>query len=57
MAAKDSFLDRFVHLYLLDRGVLLTPFHTMALLSPYTRVGDVDLHARILNECLTELFG
>ena len=30
----DHGLDRFMHLYALNRGVLMTPFHNMALMSP-----------------------
>ena len=35
-------LERFTHLFMLNRGVLLTPFHSMMLVSPATQVGDVD---------------
>lgn len=56
IAAKDSEVDRLVHLYLLNRGVLLTPFHSMALLSTYHRAADVDLHSRVLDELLSEIF-
>ena len=35
-AAGDEALDRFIHLYALNRGILLTPFHNMALMSPAT---------------------
>jgi glutamate-1-semialdehyde 2,1-aminomutase len=55
IASKDSELDRLVHLFALNRGVLLTPFHNMALMSPYTRRADVDLHTQILEECAREL--
>lgn len=57
LAAKDPELDRFVHLYALNRGILLTPFHSMALMSPVTRPGDVDLHTKIFRECAEELVG
>ena len=33
-AAFDTGLDRLLHLYMLNRGVLMTPFHMMALMSP-----------------------
>lgn len=55
MAARDAELDRFVHLYALNRGILLTPFHTMALMSPETRTSDVDLHSAVFTECAQEL--
>ena len=40
----DHELDRFMHLYALNRGVLMTPFHNMALMSPATTAADVDRH-------------
>ena len=40
-------LDAFMHLWALNRGVLLTPFHNMALLSPYHRADDVDRHTAV----------
>ena len=55
IASKDAELDRFVHLYALNRGILLTPFHNMALMSPATRAADVDLHTRVFSECAHEL--
>jgi glutamate-1-semialdehyde 2,1-aminomutase len=46
-AAVDAELDVFMHLWALNRGVLLTPFHNMALLSPHHRVEDVDRHSTV----------
>lgn len=54
-SAKDPELDRLMHLYALNRGILLTPFHNMALISPYTTAEDVDLHTRVFGECVEEL--
>ena len=54
-AAADFELERFLHLYALNRGVLLTPFHNMALMSPATTAADVDLHSRIFAEAASEL--
>jgi glutamate-1-semialdehyde 2,1-aminomutase len=54
-AAADFELERFLHLYALNRGVLLTPFHNMALMSPATSEADVDLHARIFAKAAAEL--
>ena len=34
----------FIHLYALNRGILMTPFHNMALMSPATTEADVDRH-------------
>ncbi len=43
------------HLYALNRGILLTPFHNMALMSPATTAEDVDLHSRVFDEMCAEL--
>ena len=56
-AAKDEELDAFMHLFALNRGVLLTPFHMMALMSPATTAADVDRHTAVFQEAVAELFG
>ena len=54
-AGEDHELDRFIHLYALNRGILLTPFHNMALMSPATTEADVDLHTRVFEEAARDL--
>jgi glutamate-1-semialdehyde 2,1-aminomutase len=55
-AAKDDHeLARFTHLYALNRGILLTPFHNMALMSPATTEEDVDAHTAVFDEMAAEL--
>jgi glutamate-1-semialdehyde 2,1-aminomutase len=54
-AAADFEMERFLHLYALNRGVLLTPFHNMALMCPETTAADIDQHTRIFAEAVTEL--
>src|SRR5262249_58822350 len=49
-AAFDPELDSLLHLYMLNRGVLLTPFHMMALMSPATTEADVDRHSEAFDE-------
>jgi glutamate-1-semialdehyde 2,1-aminomutase len=49
-ASKDSLLERYTHLAALNRGILLTPFHNMALVSPYHATGDVDRHTEVFRE-------
>ena len=49
-AAIDAELDRYMHLAALNRGVLMTPFHNMALMSPATTEADVDLHTAVFSE-------
>jgi glutamate-1-semialdehyde 2,1-aminomutase len=56
-AAADFELERFLHLYALNRGVLLTPFHNMALMCPETTPSDVDRHTKIFGEAVGELVG
>jgi glutamate-1-semialdehyde 2,1-aminomutase len=54
-AGGDALLDRLIHLYALNRGILLTPFHNMALMSPATTKTDVDLHTAVFDEAAREL--
>ena len=54
-AASDLALERYMHLYALNRGILLTPFHNMALMSPATTEADVDLHTEVFREGVLEL--
>jgi glutamate-1-semialdehyde 2,1-aminomutase len=54
-ASDDHELARFTHLYALNRGILLTPFHNMALMSPATTDDDVDAHTRVFYEMAREL--
>lgn len=54
-AAADFELDRFMHLYALNRGVLMTPFHNMALVCPQTSEHDVDRHTAVFAQALREL--
>ena len=54
-AGGNPELDRLIHLYALNRGILLTPFHNMALMSPATTEADVDLHTKVFEEAAGEL--
>lgn len=56
-AAGDFQLEQLLHLYALNRGILLTPFHNMALMSPATTEADVDQHSAVFSEMLGELTG
>jgi len=53
--AMDFELERFMHLYAMNRGILLTPFHNMALMSPQTEADDVDRHTKVFREAVREL--
>ncbi len=54
-AAGDFALERYMHLFALNRGILLTPFHNMALMSPATVEDDVDRHTDVFREAVLEL--
>jgi len=56
-AAIDEELDRYMHVYALNRGVVLTPFHNMALMSPATTEPDVDAHGKVFRAAVEELVG
>ncbi len=53
--AQNDTIESAIHLYLLNRGVLLTPFHNMMLICPATTEADVSKLVQIFNECLKEL--
>jgi glutamate-1-semialdehyde 2,1-aminomutase len=53
--SQDQQLDNFLHLYLLNRGILITPFHNMALMSPATREADIDHHTQVFAAAIDQL--
>ena len=53
--AQDDTIESALHLYLLNRGVLLTPFHNMMLVCPTTTQADVDKLVQLFIECLSAL--
>jgi glutamate-1-semialdehyde 2,1-aminomutase len=57
IAHADPELERLLHLWVMNRGVLMTPFHNMALMSPATTEADVDRHTAAFDEALAALFG
>lgn len=54
-AAHDDLLEEYLHLFLSNRGVLITPFHNMALMCPETRAVDVDLHTTLFREAVSRI--
>lgn len=56
-AAVDMELDRYMHLATLNRGILMTPFHNMALISPQTTEEDIDYHTKVFREIVEALVG
>ena len=56
IAHADPELERLLHLWVMNRGVLMTPFHNMALMSPATTEADVDRHTAAFDEAVAALF-
>ncbi len=56
-AAVDFELDQYMHLFALNRGILMTPFHNMALISPYTSEADINRHTSVFREAVKSLAG
>lgn len=54
-AMFDGELEQIVHLHLLNRGVLITPFHNMMLVCPQTSPADVQRLLAAFGDCLAEL--
>lgn len=54
-AAVNPELEEFLHLYALNRGVLLTPFHNMALMSPFHTNADVDMHTEVFSDAISAI--
>ena len=55
--AADFEMDQYMHLFALNRGILMTPFHNMALMCPATTVADVDHHTQVFREAVQALTG
>jgi glutamate-1-semialdehyde 2,1-aminomutase len=55
LAAINDDADRLIHLYMLNRGVLLTPFQNMCLVAPQTGNDDINRHTNNLDNLLSEL--
>jgi glutamate-1-semialdehyde aminotransferase len=55
-AADDFELQQYLHLHALNRGILMTPFHNMALMSPETTQSDVAAHTAHFREAVESLF-
>jgi glutamate-1-semialdehyde 2,1-aminomutase len=56
-ANGDFELERFLHLWAMNRGILMTPFHNMALMCPATTEADVDRHTEVFEEAVAALYG
>ncbi len=56
-ASEDEELARYMHLATLNRGILLTPFHNMALIAPDVTETDIDHHTKIFRDIVRTLVG
>jgi glutamate-1-semialdehyde aminotransferase len=54
--ADDFELQQYLHLHAINRGVLMTPFHNMALISPETTLEDVKRHTDHFRDAAKALF-
>jgi len=54
-AAHDPEIEEYTHLYTLNRGLFITPFHNMALMCPATSRADVDRHTEVFRAAVREL--
>ncbi len=55
-AAHDDDVDAYMHLAMCNRGILMTPFHNMALMCPDTTGEDVDRHTEVFREVVGALY-
>lgn len=55
--AYDADLEDFLHVFMANRGVLMTPFHNMALMCPATTEADVARHTELFDEAVDLLTG
>ena len=53
--AVDADLEAWFHLYMLNHGVLLTPFHNMALMSSSHAAADVDRHTEVFAKAVEQI--
>jgi glutamate-1-semialdehyde 2,1-aminomutase len=54
-AGMDHQLDAYTHLYTLNRGILITPFHNMLLVSPETSTDDIDRFTEVFKSLIQNL--
>jgi glutamate-1-semialdehyde 2,1-aminomutase len=54
-AAMDHDLEAYIHLFLLNRGVIITPFHNMMLISPATRRKNITHLIQAFSSCIATL--
>jgi len=55
LAAMHHRVELAIHLHLLNRGLIIAPFHNMTLVSPATTADQVDRLVATIDGCLAEL--
>lgn len=50
--AHDPLIEEYLHLYLINRGIIITPFHNMALMAPETSISDVQRHKIVFEQAI-----
>ena len=54
-AAIDAELEPWFHLFMLNNGILMTPFHNMALMSSSHVAADVDRHTEVFADAVDRI--
>jgi len=52
---RDGVLESLLHVYFMNRGVLITPFHSMLLMCPASQRADGDRYVEVLQSFCTDL--
>ncbi len=56
-AILDHDLEKYIQLYFLNRGILVTPFQCTRITAPAMSEADVDRHSEVFEECVATLTG
>lgn len=54
-SGRNGPLEAFMHLFFLNRGILLTPFHNMVLVCPEVSERDIEHHNQVFEACVKRL--
>src|SRR5208337_385030 len=53
--SRDGTLEALLHVYFLNRGILITPFHSMLLMCPATSAADIARYSAVFSSFCREL--
>ncbi len=51
----DGEIEHILHFFLVNRGMLITPFHNMMLVCPHTTSAEVARLVSLLDDCLAQI--